>query len=148
MLYSCWNPCNVLVPLFLLFHIRLLLPQPVRSLQLHNRGLNADTVFADFKRTSAPGVRLLNNTVATLLRTSFRRNIVPFTNIPEWAGIFGSAAAVYSGAMLWLQVRMQRFYSPSFSAFAISACVWRNAYMHSWEEEPSGRHSGIPMSRK
>lgn len=66
--------------------------------------MGADTVFADFRRTSAPGVRLKNNTVATIVRSSFRRNIVPYTENLAWVGIFGSAAAVYAGAALWLQV--------------------------------------------
>lgn len=66
--------------------------------------MGADTVFADFMRTTAPGVRIQNNTVGTMLRTSFRRNIVPWTDIPEWAGIYGSVAAVYPGGSLWLQV--------------------------------------------
>jgi hypothetical protein len=46
----------------------------------------------------------MNNTAVTLVRTAFKRNIVTYTDIPEWAGIYGSAAAVYPGADLWLQV--------------------------------------------
>jgi hypothetical protein len=50
----------------------------------------------------------MNNTAVTLVRTAFKRNIVTYTDIPEWAGIYGSAAAVYPGAVLWLQVCPRR----------------------------------------